>query len=376
MLDSEAAITTFLNMVATEPEIARVPIMVDSSRWSVIEAGLRCVQGKPIVNSISLKEGEEEFLAHAREARRYGAAMVVMAFDEAGQADTVERKVEICERAYQLLVEVAGVPPRDIIFDPNVFAVATGIEEHNGYAMAFIEAARRIKERCPGAKISGGVSNLSFSFRGNEVVRQAMHSAFLLHAVRAGMDMGIVNAGQLVVYEQIDEELLEAVEDVLFDRRPDATDRLVELAERVRDDAGARVADEAWRSGTVEERLEHALVNGIVDHVEADAEEARRLRRPAGGDRGPLMAGMNVVGDLFASGRVFLPQVVKSARDEARRGPPRALHGGGRARARPRAGHRAQGTIVMATVKGGVTTSAKHRRGRPAATTTGSWTWA
>ena len=357
MLDSEAAITTFLNMVATEPEIARVPIMVDSSRWSVIEAGLRCVQGKPIVNSISLKEGEEEFLAHAREARRYGAAMVVMAFDEAGQADTVERKVEICERAYRLLVEVAGVPPRDIIFDPNVFAVATGIEEHNGYAMAFIEAARRIKERCPGAKISGGVSNLSFSFRGNEVVRQAMHSAFLLHAVRAGMDMGIVNAGQLVVYEQIDEELLEAVEDVLFDRRRDATDRLVELAERVRGDAGARVADEAWRSGTVEERLEHALVNGIVDHVEADAEEARlAYGAPLAVIEGPLMAGMNVVGDLFGSGKMFLPQVVKSAR-VMKRAVAHLEPYMEEERARAEAAGEdtePQGTIVMATVKGDV----------------------
>ena len=357
MLDSEAAMTTFLNMVATEPEIARVPIMVDSSRWSVIEAGLRCVQGKPIVNSISLKEGEEEFLAHAREARRYGAAMVVMAFDEAGQADTVERKVEICERAYRLLVEEAGVPPRDIIFDPNVFAVATGIEEHNGYAMAFIEATRRIKERCPGAKISGGVSNLSFSFRGNEVVRQAMHSAFLLHAVRAGMDMGIVNAGQLVVYEQIDEELLEAVEDVLFDRRPDATDRLVELAERVRDDAGARVADEAWRSGTVEERLEHALVNGIVDHVEADTEEARlAYDAPLAVIEGPLMAGMNVVGDLFGSGKMFLPQVVKSAR-VMKRAVAHLEPYMEEERARAEAAGEdtePQGTIVMATVKGDV----------------------
>jgi 5-methyltetrahydrofolate--homocysteine methyltransferase len=357
MLDSEAAMTTFLNMVATEPEIARVPIMIDSSKWSVIEAGLRCVQGKPIVNSISLKEGEEEFLARAREARRYGAAMVVMAFDEQGQADTVERKVEICERAYRLLVEQAGVPPRNIIFDPNVFAVATGIEEHNGYAMAFIEATRQIKERCPGAKVSGGVSNLSFSFRGNEVVRQAMHSAFLFHAIRAGMDMGIVNAGQLVVYEQIDEELLEAVEDVLFDRRPDATDRLVELAERVRDDAAASGADPAWRAGTVEERLEHALVNGIVDHVEADTEEARvAYGAPLSVIEGPLMAGMNVVGDLFGAGKMFLPQVVKSARVMKRAVAylePYMEEERARAEA---AGHdtEPQGTIVMATVKGDV----------------------
>ena len=357
MLDSEAAMTTFLNMVATEPEIARVPIMVDSSKWSVIQAGLRCVQGKPVVNSISLKEGEEEFLDRAREARRFGAAMVVMAFDEQGQADTVERKVAICERAYRLLVEEAGVPPRNIIFDPNVFAVATGIEEHNGYAMAFIEATRRIKEACPGAKVSGGVSNLSFSFRGNEVVRQAMHAAFLFHAIRAGMDMGIVNAGQLAVYEQIDEELLEAVEDVLFDRRPDATDRLVELAERVREDGGARVVDEAWRAGTVEERLEHALVNGIVDHVEADTEEARiDYGAPLAVIEGPLMAGMNVVGDLFGSGKMFLPQVVKSARVMKRAVAylePYMEEERARAEA---AGEdtEPQGTIVMATVKGDV----------------------
>jgi 5-methyltetrahydrofolate--homocysteine methyltransferase len=357
MLDSEAAMTTFLNMVATEPDIARVPIMVDSSRWSVIEAGLRCVQGKPIVNSISLKEGEEEFLAHARQARRYGAAMVVMAFDEEGQADTVERKVAICERAYRLLVERAGVAPRDIIFDPNVFAVATGIEEHNGYAMAFIEATREIKQRCPGAKISGGVSNLSFSFRGNEVVRQAMHSAFLFHAVRAGMDMGIVNAGQLAVYEQVDEELLQAVEDVLFDRRPDATDRLVELAERVRDDAGRRVADEAWRQGSVEERLEHALVNGIVEYVEHDTEEARlAYGAPLAVIEGPLMAGMNVVGDLFGAGKMFLPQVVKSAR-VMKRAVAHLEPYMEEERARAEAAGEdteAQGTIVMATVKGDV----------------------
>ncbi|WP_217914124.1 methionine synthase [Miltoncostaea marina] len=357
MLDSEAAMTTFLNMVATEPDIARVPIMIDSSKWSVIEAGLRCVQGKPIVNSISLKEGEEDFLAKARLARRYGAAMVVMAFDEQGQADTVERKVAICERAYGLLVERAGVQPEDIVFDPNIFAVATGIEQHNGYAMAFIEATRQIKERCPGAKVSGGVSNLSFSFRGNDAVREAMHSAFLLHAIRAGMDMGIVNAGQLIVYEQIDEELLEAVEDVLFDRRPDATERLVELAERVKGTGGAAVADQAWRGEPVEKRLEHALVNGIVEHVEADAEEARQAYgSPLAVIEGPLMDGMGVVGDLFGAGKMFLPQVVKSARvmkravaylepfmEEERA----AAEAAGRD-AEP------QGTVVMATVKGDV----------------------
>ena len=357
MLDSEQAMTTFLNMVATEPDIAKVPIMVDSSKWSVIEAGLRCVQGKPVVNSISMKEGEEDFLAKARLARRYGAAMVVMAFDEEGQADTVERKVAICERAYRLLVEQADVPPHDIIFDPNVFAVATGIEEHNGYAMAFIEATRQIKERCPGAKISGGVSNLSFSFRGNDVVREAMHSAFLFHAIQAGMDMGIVNAGQLVVYEQIGEELLEAVEDVLFDRRPDATERLVELADRVKGSGTARVVDQAWREGSVEERLSHALVNGVVEHIEDDTEEARlQYGAPLLVIEGPLMAGMSVVGDLFGAGKMFLPQVVKSARVMKRA----VAHlepymEAERARAEA-AGEdvEAQGTVVMATVKGDV----------------------
>ncbi|MBJ7454471.1 MAG: methionine synthase [Thermoleophilia bacterium] len=357
MLDSEQAMTTFLNMVATEPDIAKVPIMVDSSKWSVIEAGLRCVQGKPVVNSISMKEGEEDFLAKARLARSYGAAMVVMAFDEEGQADTVERKVGICERAYHLLVEQAGVPPEDIIFDPNVFAVATGIEEHNGYAMAFIEATRQIKERCPGAKVSGGVSNLSFSFRGNDVVREAMHSAFLFHAVQAGMDMGIVNAGQLVVYEQIGEELLEAVEDVLFDRRPDATERLVELADRVKGSGAARVVDQAWREGTVEERLEHALVNGIVEHIEDDTEEARlQYGAPLSVIEGPLMAGMGVVGDLFGAGKMFLPQVVKSARVMKRAVAHLEPYMEEERQRAEAAGEdvEAQGTVVMATVKGDV----------------------
>ena len=357
MLDSEQAMTTFLNMVATEPDIAKVPIMVDSSKWTVIEAGLRCVQGKPVVNSISLKEGEEDFLAKARLARRYGAAMVVMAFDEEGQADTVERKVSICERAYRLLVETAGVPPEDIIFDPNVFAVATGIEEHNGYAMAFIEATRQIKDRCPGAKISGGVSNLSFSFRGNDVVREAMHSAFLFHAVTAGMDMGIVNAGQLAVYEQIDEELLEAVEDVLFDRRPDATERLVEIAERVKGSGAARVVDQAWREGAVEERLEHALVNGIVEFIEDDTEEARlKYGAPLDVIEGPLMAGMGVVGDLFGAGKMFLPQVVKSARVMKRAVAHLEPYMEEERRRAEAAGEdvEAQGTVVMATVKGDV----------------------
>src|SRR5690606_37971341 len=281
MLDSEQAMATFLKLIASEPEIARIPVMVDSSKWSVIEAGLQCLQGKSIVNSISLKEGEADFLEKARKVRSYGAAVVVMAFDEEGQADTAERKVAICQRAYRLLVEQAGFDPTDIIFDPNIFAVATGIEEHNRYAIAFLEAARRIKETCPGALVSGGVSNLSFAFRGNDVVREAMHSAFLYHAVRAGMDMGIVNAGQLVVYEDIPKELLEHVEDVLFDRRPDATERLVELAARVKGKGKAREVDLSWREAPVEERLSYALVHGVVDWIEQDAEEARqKLGRP------------------------------------------------------------------------------------------------
>jgi 5-methyltetrahydrofolate--homocysteine methyltransferase len=315
MLDSERAMETFLKLVATEPEVARVPLVVDSSKWSVIEAGLQCVQGKAIVNSISLKEGEAEFLDKARRVRSYGCAVVVMAFDESGQADTVERKVAICQRAYRILTEQVGFDPTDIVFDPNVFAVATGIEEHNRYAMAFIEATRQIKATCPGALISGGVSNLSFSFRGNDVVREAMHSAFLYHAIQAGMDMGIVNAGQLVVYEDIPKDLLERVEDVLFDRRPDATERLVELAEQVKGKASKREYDVSWRNATVEARLSHALVHGVVDWIEADTEEARRkLGRPIDVIEGPLMDGMRVVGDLFGAGKMFLPQVVKSAR--------------------------------------------------------------
>ncbi|MEQ9093102.1 MAG: methionine synthase [Miltoncostaeaceae bacterium] len=356
MLDSEQAMTTFLNMVATEPDIARVPIMVDSSKWSVIEAGLRCVQGKGIVNSISLKEGEQEFLERARTAHRFGAAMVVMAFDEEGQADTAERKVAICERAYGMLV-AEGIPPEDIIFDPNVFAVATGIEEHNNYALDFIEATRAIKERCPGAKISGGVSNLSFSFRGNDVVREAMHSAFLLRATQAGMDMGIVNAGQLVVYEQIAEPLLEAVEDVLWNRRPDATERLVDLAESVRGEGTARVVDTAWREASVEERLSHALVNGITDHIEDDTEEARdKYGSPLDVIEGPLMSGMGVVGDLFGAGKLFLPQVVKSARVMTRSVAYLEPFMEAEKEAHRAAGRSVepQGTVVMATVKGDV----------------------
>ncbi len=315
MLDGVSAMTTFLNLVASEPEIARLPIMIDSSKWEIIEAGLKCLQGKGIVNSISLKEGEEEFLRRARRIVDYGAAMVVMAFDEVGQADTVERKVAICQRSYELLTTQAGVDPYDIIFDPNVLAVATGLPEHNDYGKAFIEATAQIKASCPGVRISGGVSNLSFSFRGNNVVREAMHSAFLYHAIKAGMDMGIVNAGQLVVYEDIPAELLEHVEDVLFNRRPDSTERLVTLAETVRGKGTKRVVDLSWREGAVEERLSYALVHGIIDFIDEDTEEARlALPRPLHVIEGPLMDGMSVVGDLFGAGKMFLPQVVKSAR--------------------------------------------------------------
>ncbi|CAM3559658.1 methionine synthase [Kibdelosporangium persicum] len=315
LLDSERAMTTFLNLIATEPEVARIPVMIDSSRWSVLEAGLKCVQGKGVVNSISLKEGEEQFLEYARKIRGYGAGVVVMAFDEQGQADTTERKVEICARAYDLLTQKAGFPAEDIIFDPNVLAVATGIAEHNGYAKAFIDALPLIKQRCPGVRISGGISNLSFSFRGNNVVREAMHSAFLFHAVKAGLDMGIVNAGQLAVYQDIPADLLELVEDVLFDRREDATDRLVSFAETVNGKGTRRTVDLAWREAPVQRRLEHALVHGIVDFIEQDTEEARQsAARPLDVIEGPLMDGMKIVGDLFGSGKMFLPQVVKSAR--------------------------------------------------------------
>ncbi|QQS46777.1 MAG: methionine synthase [Acidobacteriota bacterium] len=315
LLDSEAAMTTFLNLIGSEPDIARVPIMIDSSKWSVIEAGLKCIQGKGVVNSISLKEGEEPFRHYARLVRRYGAAVIVMAFDEKGQADSYERKIEICERAYRILTEEVGFPPQDIIFDPNILTVATGIEEHNDYAVAFIEAARWIKQHLPLAKVSGGVSNISFSFRGNNPVREAMHSAFLYHAIRAGLDMGIVNAGQLAVYDEIPKDLLELVEDVLLNRRPDATERLTAFAESYKSQDKAAVREEDWRSGTVEERLTHALVKGIADHIEADVEEARqKLGRPLSVIEGPLMDGMNHVGDLFGSGKMFLPQVVKSAR--------------------------------------------------------------
>ncbi|NNK43304.1 MAG: methionine synthase, partial [Myxococcales bacterium] len=315
MLESEQAMTTFLNLIGSEPEISRVPIMIDSSKWTIIEAGLKCVQGKSIVNSISMKEGEADFLSKARQVRRYGAAAVVMAFDEEGQADSIERKVEICTRAYKLLVEKADFAPTDIIFDPNIFAVATGIEEHNAYAIDFIEATRQIKERCPGALVSGGVSNLSFSFRGNNRVREAMHSAFLYHAIAAGMDMGIVNAGQLEVYAELPDELLEHVEDVIFNRRPDATERLVALAETVKGRGRQQKHDLSWREASVEKRLEYALVNGVVEYVIDDTEEARlKHARPLDVIEGPLMSGMGVVGDLFGSGKMFLPQVVKSAR--------------------------------------------------------------
>ena len=317
LIDSEKAMVDYLNLIASEPDIARVPIMVDSSKWEVIEAGLKCIQGKPVVNSISLKEGEEAFLHHARLCRAYGAAVVVMAFDETGQADTENRKVEICTRAYEILTQEVGFPPEDIIFDPNIFAVATGIEEHDNYGVDFINATRRIVQTLPHVHISGGVSNLSFSFRGNEPVREAMHAVFLYHAIQAGMDMGIVNAGQLAVYDQIDEELREACEDVVLNRRADSTERMLELAEKYRGEGGAkaREKDMSWREWPVEKRLEHALVNGITEFIEGDTEEARaKADRPLHVIEGPLMAGMNVVGDLFGAGKMFLPQVVKSAR--------------------------------------------------------------
>ncbi|MGZ0151251.1 methionine synthase [Kribbella sp. WER1] len=358
LLDSEQAMTTFLNLIATEPEVARIPIMVDSSKWSVLETGLKHVQGKGVVNSISLKEGEEQFLDHARQIMSYGAGAVVMAFDEQGQADTVERKVQICGRAYDLLTGI-GFPAEDIIFDPNVLAVATGMSEHNAYAKNFIDALPLIKQRCPGVHISGGISNLSFSFRGNDVVREAMHSAFLYHAGKVGLDMGIVNAGQLAVYEDIPKDLLELVEDVIFDRRDDATDRLVEFAETVKGKGKQREVDLSWREGTVEERLSHALVHGIVDYIEADTEEARQqLPRPLEVIEGPLMDGMKIVGDLFGAGKMFLPQVVKSARVMKRSVAylePFMEEEKEQARREGRAELvRGQGKVVLATVKGDV----------------------
>jgi len=319
MLDSKAAMMRFLNLIASEPEIARVPIMIDSSKWEVIEAGLKCIQGKGIVNSISLKEGEAEFKRQARLIRRYGAAAVVMAFDEQGQADTFERKIQICERAYRILVDEVDFPPEDIIFDPNIFAIATGIEEHNNYAVDFINATRWIKQHLPGAKVSGGVSNVSFSFRGNEPVREAIHTVFLYHAIQAGLDMGIVNAGMIGVYDELDPELRERVEDVVLNRRPDATERLLEIAEQVKGAAKDDSAKLAWRDAPVEARLSHALVHGITDFIVEDTEEAWQKIKAGGGRplhviEGPLMAGMNIVGDLFGAGKMFLPQVVKSAR--------------------------------------------------------------
>jgi 5-methyltetrahydrofolate--homocysteine methyltransferase len=357
LIDSKQAMIDFLNLIAAEPDIARVPIMIDSSKWEVIEAGLKCVQGKPVVNSISLKEGEEAFIHHASLCLAYGAAVVVMAFDEAGQADTLQRKIEICERAYKVLTEKVGFPPEDIIFDPNVFAVATGIEEHNNYGVDFIEATRWIRQNLPHAHVSGGVSNLSFSFRGNEPVREAMHAVFLYHAIQAGMDMGIVNAGQLAVYDQIDPDLREACEDVVLNRTPDATENLLEIAERYRGAGGGktREKDMSWREWPIDKRLEHALVNGITEFIDADTEEARQqAERPLHVIEGPLMAGMNVVGDLFGAGKMFLPQVVKSARvmkqavavllpymEEEKR-----QNGGD--------GREAAGKVLMATVKGDV----------------------
>ena len=353
MLDSDAAMEKFLRLIASEPDICRVPVMVDSSKWGVLETGLKNIQGKAVVNSISLKEGEHKFIEQAALIRRYGAAVVVMAFDEKGQADSLERKKEICARSYKILTEQVGFNPADIIFDPNVLTVATGIEEHNEYAVNFIEATRWIKQNLPGAKVSGGISNVSFSFRGNNVVREAMHSAFLYHAIRAGLDMGIVNAGQLAVYEEIPKDLLELVEDVLLNRRPDATERLVAFAETVKRQDKTVLRDDEWRKGPVEERLSHALVKGITDYIEQDTEEARqKYPKPLAVIEGPLMGGMNIVGDLFGSGKMFLPQVVKSARvmkkavayllpfmeDEKKR----------------LGGYQSQGRVVLATVKGDV----------------------
>src|SRR5213596_2989569 len=351
MIDSKASVTRFLYLVGSEPEIARIPIVIDNSKWSVIEAGLKCVQGKAVVNSISLKNGEEEFLRQARLIRQYGAAAIVMAFDEQGQADTFQRKIDICARAYKLLTEHAGFPANDIIFDPNILTVATGLEEHRNYAVDFIEATRWIKQNLTGARVSGGVSNISFSFRGNNTMREAMHAAFLFHAIRAGLDMGIVNAGQLAVYEEIEPELKGRVEDVLLNRRDDATERLVDFAERVRAKGKAPIKDEAWRAEPVEERLKHALVKGITDHIDIDTEEARqKCKRPLEVIEGPLMAGMSVVGDLFGAGKMFLPQVVKSARVMKKA----VAYLMPFMEAEKSAGAKPQGRIVMATVKGDV----------------------
>jgi len=355
LIDSEMAMAKFLNLIAAEPDIARVPVMVDSSKWTVIESGLRCLQGKGVVNSISLKEGEEIFFEHARKVLAYGAAVVVMAFDEQGQADTKARKVEICTRAYKLLTEKIGFPPEDIIFDPNIFAIATGIDEHNNYAVDFIEATREIKATLPHCHVSGGVSNVSFSFRGNETVRQAIHSVFLYHAIKAGMDMGIVNAGALPIYDDLDPELRERVEDVVLNRRADGTERLLEIAERYKGKKGeAAVENHAWRDLPVRERLSHALVHGIDQYVEGDTEEARQLStRPLDVIEGPLMDGMNVVGDLFGAGKMFLPQVVKSAR-VMKKAVAYLIPYIEEEKLRTGEVHKSNGKIVLATVKGDV----------------------
>src|SRR5271154_5516402 len=359
MIDGASAMTRFLQLLGSEPEVAKVPFMVDSSKWEVIEAGLKCLQGKGIVNSISLKEGEEKFRQNASKVLKYGAAVVVMAFDENGQAATFDEKIRICERAYRMLVDEVGFPPEDIIFDPNILTVATGMEEHNNYAVDYINATRWIKANLPHAKVSGGVSNISFSFRGNNKVREAMHSAFLYHAIAAGMDMGIVNAGMLEVYEEIDPELKELVEDVLLNRRPDATERLVDFGEKLKN-VGAVASEkkaEEWRTGTVEERLSHALIKGIDTYIEQDAEEARvKLGRPLLVIEGPLMAGMSVVGDLFGAGKMFLPQVVKSARVMKKAVAHLTPFMEAEKLEMEAAGHvvKAQGKILLATVKGDV----------------------
>jgi 5-methyltetrahydrofolate--homocysteine methyltransferase len=353
MLDGPTAMVTFLNLLASEPDISRVPLMIDSSKWEVIEAGLKCLQGKGIVNSISLKDGEEEFIRKARLVRKYGAAVVVMAFDETGQADSFTRKIEVCERSYKLLTEKAGFPPYDIIFDPNILTVATGIEEHNNYAVDFIEATRWIKQNLPGTRVSGGISNISFSFRGNDVVREAMHSAFLFHAIKAGLDMGIVNAGMIEVYDEIPKELLIRVEDVLLNRKPDATENLVTFAETVKAKKEETVEEAEWRKGTVESRLTHSLIKGITEFIEDDTEEARlKLGEPLNVIEGPLMDGMNVVGDLFGEGKMFLPQVVKSARVMKKAVAYLQPYLEAQKAANP--GSRAQGKILLATVKGDV----------------------
>ena len=360
MIDGVEAMTRFLQLLGSEPEVAAVPFMVDSSKWEVIEAGLKCIQGKGIVNSISLKEGEAKFREHAAAVLKYGAAAVVMAFDEQGQAATYEDKIRVCERAYRILVDEVGFPGEDIIFDPNILTVATGMEEHNNYAVDFINATRWIKANLPHAKVSGGVSNISFSFRGNNKVREAMHSAFLYHAIGAGLDMGIVNAGQLEIYEEIEPELKTLVEDVLLNRRPDATERLVAYGEALKAAGGPAITEkqaEEWRSGTVEERLTHALVRGIDTYIDADTEEARlQLGRPLAVIEGPLMAGMGVVGDLFGAGKMFLPQVVKSARVMKKAVAHLTPYMEAEKAALVAAGHKvkAQGKIVLATVKGDV----------------------